>query len=86
MKLDRGLVRGIDSDPARMALVRALAEYARDTDAMVVAEGVETRKELARVRDAGASLVQGYLLARPQEPWPGFDADPLGLEPLALVG
>ncbi|MET0824788.1 MAG: bifunctional diguanylate cyclase/phosphodiesterase [Solirubrobacterales bacterium] len=86
VKLDRGLVRGIDSDPARMALVRALAEYARDTDAMVVAEGVETRKELARVRDAGASLVQGYLLARPQEPWPGFDADPLGLEPLALVG
>lgn len=86
VKLDRGLVRGIDSDPARMALVRALADYARETDGLLVAEGVETRKELAKVREAGATLVQGYVLARPGEPWPGFDADPLGLEPVALVG
>ena len=86
VKLDRGLVRGIDSDPARMALVRALADYARETDGLLVAEGVETRKELARVREAGATLVQGYVLARPRSPWPGFDADPLGLEPVALVG
>ena len=86
VKLDRGLVRGIDTDPARTALVRALADYARQTDGLLVAEGVETRKELARVRDAGAPLVQGFVLARPGAPWPGFDADPLGIVPVALVG
>jgi diguanylate cyclase (GGDEF)-like protein len=85
VKLDRGLVHGIDADPARMALVGALADYADQTDGVLVAEGVETRKELARVRDAGARLVQGYLLARPGEPWPEFDADPLSVDPVPLA-
>jgi len=31
----------------------------------VVAEGVETREELAAVRDLGCEYAQGYLLARP---------------------
>lgn len=70
VKLDRGLVRGIDREPARFALVRALTDYARRTGGMLVAEGVETVEELAHVRAAGAPLVQGYLLARPAAPWP----------------
>ena len=70
LKLDRGLVRGIDADPARVELVRALSDYARGTGGLLVAEGVETPEELARVRGAGAPLVQGYLLARPGDPWP----------------
>jgi EAL domain-containing protein (putative c-di-GMP-specific phosphodiesterase class I) len=31
----------------------------------VVAEGVETPAELAAVREAGCTEIQGYLLARP---------------------
>lgn len=30
-----------------------------------IAEGVETERELAVVRDQGASMVQGYLFSRP---------------------
>ncbi len=77
LKLDRVLVRGIDSDPGRTALMHALADYARDTGGLLVAEGVETSEELARVRSAGAPLVQGFLLARPGPPWPGVDASAL---------
>ena len=76
VKLDRGLVQGIDGDPSRVALVRALADYARQTDGLLVAEGVETTAELEHVRAAGAPLVQGYLLARPGPPWPEISAAP----------
>ena len=86
VKLDRGLVRHIDREPARVALVRALTDYARGTGGLLVAEGVETVEELAHVRAAGAPLVQGFLLARPVAPWPAFDGQALRHPPVALAG
>ncbi|MGH2847607.1 MAG: EAL domain-containing protein, partial [Thermoleophilaceae bacterium] len=79
LKLDRGLVREIDREPARVALVRALSDYARGTGGLLVAEGLETAAELAQVRAAGAPLGQGYLLARPGEPWPEVDTSVISL-------
>ena len=77
LKLDRGLVRDIDTDPARGSLVRMLVDYARSTGGLLVAEGVETAAELAEVRLARAPLVQGYLLGRPGKPWPEVAVGPL---------
>jgi EAL domain-containing protein (putative c-di-GMP-specific phosphodiesterase class I) len=62
------LVRGIDGDPVRRALVRAVAEFARGIDAWLVAEGIETPAERDTLLDLGISLGQGYLLGRPG-PW-----------------
>jgi diguanylate cyclase (GGDEF)-like protein len=73
LKLDRGLVSEIAREPARVQLVRALSGYARGTGGMLVAEGVETAEQLANIRAAGAPLAQGYLLARPGDPWPQLD-------------
>ena len=84
LKLDRVLVRGIDQDPGRMALMRSLADYANATEGLLVAEGVETPAELDHVRAAGAALVQGFLLARPAPPWPRVSA--AGLEALRAAG
>lgn len=70
LKLDRELVRGIDEDPNRRALMRAVVAFAREVGTSVIAEGVETRGELDVLRDAEVHLVQGYLLARPGGPWP----------------
>ena len=86
VKLDRGLVRGLDREPARVALVRALADYARGTGGMLVAEGVETVEELAHVRAAGAPLVQGFLLARPGPPWPEVDETRCAIRRSAMAG
>ncbi len=80
LKLDRALVRGIDQDPSRMALMQSLADYAKATGGLLVAEGVETAAELEHVRTAGAALVQGFLLARPAPPWPRVSTE--GLEAL----
>jgi diguanylate cyclase (GGDEF)-like protein len=70
LKLDRSLVRGIDADPDRAALVRALVGYAQHSGAHLVAEGVETAAELEAVAELGVPLVQGYYYGRPGPPWP----------------
>jgi EAL domain-containing protein (putative c-di-GMP-specific phosphodiesterase class I) len=57
--------------------MHALADYARDTGGLLVAEGVETPEELASVRASGAPLVQGFLLARPGTPWPEVNTSAL---------
>ena len=74
LKLDRALVTGLDHEPALASLVRVLANYARSTGGLLVAEGVETEPELAEIRAAGVPLVQGFLLARPGPPWPELAA------------
>ena len=68
IKLDLDLVRGIDADSVRQALVRAVGEFARGIDAWLVAEGIETERERAALLDLGILLGQGYLLGRPG-PW-----------------
>jgi EAL domain-containing protein (putative c-di-GMP-specific phosphodiesterase class I) len=65
IKLDIGLTRDIDLDPARKALARALVGFAADTGSRIVAEGVERQSELDALRSIGVRKVQGYLLGRP---------------------
>jgi len=67
VKLDRELVRGIDSDRRRQVIVRHTIQLCRELGIRVVAEGIETREELGVVRELGAEWGQGYLLARPSE-------------------
>jgi EAL domain-containing protein (putative c-di-GMP-specific phosphodiesterase class I) len=66
IKLDRSITERIDGDATRKALVGALVIFAGEVGAVVVAEGIETRGELAAVRAAGVSRGQGFGLAPPQ--------------------
>jgi EAL domain-containing protein (putative c-di-GMP-specific phosphodiesterase class I)/putative methionine-R-sulfoxide reductase with GAF domain len=70
LKLDRELVRDLDHDRNRRALVSAVVAFAGEVGTSVIAEGVETATELEVLRDAEVDLVQGYLLARPGPAWP----------------
>jgi EAL domain-containing protein (putative c-di-GMP-specific phosphodiesterase class I) len=65
LKIERSFICGIESDPAKEAVVAACALLGRRLGLHVVAEGVETMAELAAVRAAGCSDIQGYLLSRP---------------------
>jgi len=65
VKLDIGLVRGIDADLARRALMVGLLHFASESASQTIAEGVETADELATLRKLGVPLAQGYLLGRP---------------------
>lgn len=65
VKLDIGLVRGIDADPARQAMAAGLCEFAAQTGTMLIAEGIETEAEAEAVRRVGVGYLQGYLFGRP---------------------
>ncbi len=60
LKADMALVRGIDSDPPRQEVLRALLTVARRINAQVIAEGVETDEELRMLRELGVPYGQGY--------------------------
>lgn len=70
VKLDRTLVTGIEKSARKRSLVGSIVELFHRLGAKVAAEGVETRDELAALRDAGVDLGQGYFLARPAAPPP----------------
>jgi diguanylate cyclase (GGDEF)-like protein/PAS domain S-box-containing protein len=65
LKIDRSFISNLDSDPYDATLVTAMIAIGDALSLRVVAEGVETREELAAVRDLGCEYAQGYLLARP---------------------
>jgi EAL domain-containing protein (putative c-di-GMP-specific phosphodiesterase class I)/GGDEF domain-containing protein len=63
VKLDRGVVNGLPDDPGRTAVVEAVRHLCEATESQLVAEGVESERQLNAVRRNGIRLVQGNLLA-----------------------
>ncbi len=67
IKIDKGLVRDIDAVGERRALIVALVQYALHIGTAVLAEGAETRAELATLIDLGVTYVQGYVAGKPSD-------------------
>jgi EAL domain-containing protein (putative c-di-GMP-specific phosphodiesterase class I) len=67
VKLDRGLVAGLDREPIRQKLVSSIVSASRDLGITVVAEGIETKAERDAASEAGCDLMQGFLFRRPEE-------------------
>jgi EAL domain-containing protein (putative c-di-GMP-specific phosphodiesterase class I) len=65
VKLDLSLVRHVDTDPARQAMVAGMAHFARKAGCELIAEGIETESELTELIRLGVPLGQGYLFGRP---------------------
>jgi EAL domain-containing protein (putative c-di-GMP-specific phosphodiesterase class I) len=60
VKTDLLLVRGIDADPSRREIVRAMLSVADGIGAKLIAEGVETEGELRALRELGVRFGQGF--------------------------
>jgi EAL domain-containing protein (putative c-di-GMP-specific phosphodiesterase class I) len=65
IKLDMQITRDIHRDPAKQALAGSLTSFADSFGALLVAEGVETKEELAALTGLGVDAAQGFLIARP---------------------
>ena len=65
IKIDREIVHGVAANDAKQALVEAFVSFGRRINARLVAEGIETHRELDTLRALGVEFGQGYLLGRP---------------------
>ena len=65
IKLDRYLIAGIETDTLRHTFGEVMTEFADQLGAVLIAEGIETREELAAVTSLGITAGQGYYLGRP---------------------
>ncbi|HVA61600.1 MAG TPA: EAL domain-containing protein [Mycobacteriales bacterium] len=84
VKIDRSFVRDLDRSDVDRAIVAAIVGLTDALGIVTVAEGVEDKNQLARLRTIGCGLAQGYHLARPASaaeisrllgtPWPALPA------------
>jgi diguanylate cyclase (GGDEF)-like protein/PAS domain S-box-containing protein len=65
IKVDRSFVEGIENGDRDAAIFERIADLGHVLDMTCVAEGVETRGQLDRLREMGCDAAQGFLLGRP---------------------
>ncbi|HBB31548.1 MAG TPA: diguanylate cyclase [Cyanobacteria bacterium UBA8803] len=68
LKIDRSFIRDLGTDNDDAAIIKALVTLGHGLNLKVVAEGVETKTQLAFLRSVNCDGVQGYLLSRPLPP------------------
>ena len=65
IKVDMALIQHITDDRASRAVTHALATFADEIGAAVVAEGVESEDQVVVLRELGVRYAQGFHLGRP---------------------
>ena len=66
IKVDRSFVSGLGIDPEDTTIVEAVVKLGHSLGLLVVAEGVETPLQLARLREISCDHGQGYVFGRPR--------------------
>ncbi len=70
VKLDMSLVRDVHLQATKRKLIRSMTELCHDMGRVVVAEGIECAEERDAIAKLGCEMMQGYLFAKPGEPFP----------------
>ena len=65
LKIDRSFVARADGDVASEPIVHMVVTLAHSLGMTVIAEGIETDLQCAKIRAAGCDYGQGYLFSRP---------------------
>lgn len=65
LKLDRYFVEGCASDARRRSVISAIRHLAVDSEAELIAEGVENHADASTLQALGLSLMQGFLYSEP---------------------
>ena len=68
LKIDRTFVRDLGMTPQSAAVVTAIIALARSLGLRVIAEGVESLRQMDVLHRLGCGVMQGYLFARPMLP------------------
>ena len=65
VKVDRAFVQGVAESPVDSAIVRAVIDLANAMGIDTVAEGVETKSQVAGLKMLGCQVAQGYYFSHP---------------------
>jgi EAL domain-containing protein (putative c-di-GMP-specific phosphodiesterase class I) len=68
LKMDGAFIRNIEHSEKDFRLVKLIMDIARNLKMLVIAEGVETERQLTLLKNAGCDQVQGYYFSRPVPP------------------
>jgi EAL domain-containing protein (putative c-di-GMP-specific phosphodiesterase class I) len=66
VKIDMPLIRDIHLDGLRQNIVDSIKNFCQKGGLLTIAEGVESKEELDKLRDLGIDAAQGYYLGHPQ--------------------
>ncbi len=64
VKIDISIVRDIDTDKEKQAMMQSLAGYLKSRDIKIIAEGVETRQEMEMLVQLGVDYMQGFYFGK----------------------
>jgi EAL domain-containing protein (putative c-di-GMP-specific phosphodiesterase class I) len=67
LKIDRSLVREMQTDRGACDMVEVIITLAHKMNLRVIAEGIETARQLERLGELGCEFSQGYYLSQPLE-------------------
>jgi diguanylate cyclase (GGDEF)-like protein len=65
LKIDKSFVRALIDSEKASAVIRGIVGLARSLGMKTIAEGVESQRQVAELKDAGCDSIQGYLVSRP---------------------
>jgi diguanylate cyclase (GGDEF)-like protein len=65
IKIDQSFTRDISTDPTDAIMVKTIIDLARNFKLHVIAEGVESKEQLAFLQRHGCMAYQGYLFGKP---------------------
>ncbi len=67
LKIDQSFIRDIPSNNDSITIVSAILAMAKELGIATLAEGVETKEQLAFLKSKGCDYIQGYYFSRPLE-------------------
>jgi diguanylate cyclase (GGDEF)-like protein len=68
IKIDHSFIQGLGDTTSDRAVVAAVVSLAKELGLSVIAEGVETQRQQAELRELGAELAQGFLYSPARNP------------------
>ena len=66
IKIDKSFIEDVAVREEGLAIIRAIVALADALGMSTTAEGVETLDQVAKLREAGCTQIQGYVFSRPR--------------------
>ncbi len=79
IKIDMDIIRDINKDETKQALVKSMYEYSKLSKCSLIAEGIETKEEMETLIEIGVHYGQGYFIQKPKENIESIDEDIVNL-------